>query len=370
MRLQLTHHLAHRSPARASRAASAARAAALGAVAFLAALPACLFGGSDGDDDGPLGGSLDISGSAVDFRSGDPVTEGLALETSGLAAATTISIDGASFKLSGVPESSAFQLLASATGYRATFSSTLVVESDDLDEVKLPLVSEAFVTSLAAGFTINPNATRGILLARVVDAEGRPKANVAASNFALTSAGGAITPKFLSDQMTAAPALAVTSASGWVAFFDVAPGVVSLAQAATATVTLDMAVSPVNAGAVTLAQITATDGAPPRFTNVSFATQVVPIFTMRGCVACHSGGGPGKDLGGLTLNGPTAKIYKELIEEDPTRVRPGMPEQSLLLTMPSRESPPDRHPNVTFSSSADLDFQRIYVWIKEGAKEN
>lgn len=338
-----------------------------------ASLSACFFSGSDGsagDDEGPLGGALDVTGSVVDFRSDNGVSTALALETSGLAAATTLTIDGDAFTLSGVPESSAFQILATATGYRPTFSPTLVVETEDLEDVKLPIVSEDFITALAGAFAVTPDPTRGILLARVVDAAGMPRANVAATNFQLTVATGATAPKFLSDQMGALPAAVATSASGWVAFFNVAPGVVSLVPPLTASVTLDVPVSPINAGAVTLAQIVATDGAPPKLTNVSFSQQVVPLFTARGCVACHSGGGPGKDLGGLTLNGAANKIYKELLEEDPTRVRAGMPELSLLLTMPSREAPPDRHPNVTFTSAADLDFQKIYVWIKEGAKEN
>lgn len=347
-------------------------ALALAAALAPAGLAACFFDGSDGDDgdDGPLGGSLDVNGTVVDFRTGAEVSAGLALETSGLAAATTITLDGAAFELDGVPEQSAFQLLATATDYLPTFSRTLVVEREDLDAVQLQVVPSAFINDLAGAFTVAPDAARGILLARVVNADGSPRANVTANNFQLATSAGGVLPKFLGDQMNAAPTAVATTASGWVVFFNVAPGVVSLAPAVTATVTLDMAVSPINAGAVTLAEIVATDGAPPKLTNVSFAQQVVPIFTARGCVACHSGGGTGKDLGGLTLSGPANKIYKELLEEDPTRVRPGMPEMSLLLTMPSRESPADRHPNVTFTSAADVDFQKLYVWIKEGAKEN
>jgi hypothetical protein len=363
-----------RTPSRLERHPRLARLAPpLAAALSAAALAACLFDGSDGagGDEGPLGGALDVTGTVVDFRSDAAVSEGLALETSGLAAATTLAIDGAAFKLAGVPERSAFQLLASATGYRPTFSSTLVVEEDDLSEVKLQVVPNDFVAALAASFAVTLDPARGILLARTVDAAGAPRANVAAANFQLTSSGGGgIAPKFLTDQMAAAPAALATTASGWVVFFNVAPGVASLSPAVAATLTLDMAVSPINAGAVTLAQILVTDGAPPKLSNVSFAQQVVPIFAARGCVNCHSGGGTGKDLGGLTLTGAASKIYKELVEEDPTRVRPGMPEMSLLITMPSREAPADRHPNVTFTSAADLDFQKLYVWIREGAKEN
>jgi hypothetical protein len=105
-------------------------------------------------------------------------------------------------------------------------------------------------------------------------------------------------------------------------------------------------------------------------TNVSFATQIVPLFETRGCVACHSGNGPGKDLGGLQLDGGIPKIYSELVQESPLRVQVAMPEKSLVLTMPSAENPPDAHPVVAFASASDPDYLRLLVWIREGAKNN
>jgi hypothetical protein len=63
-------------------------------------------------------------------------------------------------------------------------------------------------------------------------------------------------------------------------------------------------------------------------------------------------------------------VYKELVTEDPTRVVTSAPETSLVLTMPSAESPPDAHPNVTFTGPQDPDFVNILVWIREGAKNN
>ena len=99
----------------------------------------------------------------------------------------------------------------------------------------------------------------------------------------------------------------------------------------------------------------------------------MPIFKVggggRGCAACHSGGGIGKDLGGLKLDGPPQQVYTEL-KEDPTRIILATPETSLLLRMPSREDPPDTHPNVTFASVADPDYVKILVWISEGALQN
>lgn len=327
----------------------------------------CSFGGGDDGDDGPLGGSHAVTGKVIDVQTGAEVTA-TTLSTSGLITTPETELDGSAFTLDGIPAQSAFQVLTTAPPtYRATFSPVITVEEDDVAEVSAPLVSEAFLAELATAFNVTPSAARGILLARVVDGEGKPRAGVSSTSFVLEGTGIS-PPKFLNDAMAAAPAAVATSASGWVVFFEVPPGVVSLTQSATSTVALEMATAPINAATVTVAEIRVTDGAPPKFTNVSFSQQILPIFTARGCVACHSGGGAGKDLGGLTLNG--GKVYKELVEEDPTRVRPGMPEQSLLLTMPSRESPPDRHPNVTFASAADPDFQKIYVWIKEGAKQN
>lgn len=330
---------------------------------------------SDDGDDGPLGGSRTVEGTVVDFETGMPVSGAASVSTSGLAPVPTVTSQGASFTITGVPENSAFQILASApTTHRSTFSDAVIVDEDDLRDVKVPAVSEAFLGLLATGFGVSPSAAKGVLLARVVDDRGMPKAGVAASNFVIGT-GGTATPRFLGANMLPAPAAMATSTSGWVVFFELSPGVVSLVQIAGATVTLDMPTSPISAGTVTVVSIRAIDGVAMLPTNVSFKNQVVPIFGPkanggRGCDACHSGGGPGKDLGGLTLDGGDNLIYRELVMEDPSRVVLAMPETSLLLRMPSREDPPDRHPNITFTSALDPDYLKLLVWIREGAKDN
>jgi hypothetical protein len=338
-----------------------------------ALLTSCFFDGSDDEEDGPLGGSHSVSGQVVDFQSGEAVSAEISLSTSGLLPGPDVTITGSSFKLTGIPANSAFQVVAGALPtYPATYSAAMVIEEDDLEDVAIPVVSAAFLAGLAASFSGTPTAARGVLLARVVDASGAPRAGVPAASFLLQAtgvSGSAGAPKFLDATLAADPAAVVTSASGWVVFFELPQGVVSLGQATT-SLTLEMATSTVSPNAVTIAEIKAIDGAPPALRNVSFATQIVPIFAARGCTACHSGGGAGKDLGGLDVGGGASKIYKELLIEDPTRVRPGVPEASLLLTMPSLEAPADLHPNVTFLSTADPDFQKIYVWIKEGAQQN
>lgn len=332
-------------------------------------LVAC--GGDDTTgEDGPLGGSLSVSGDVVDFQTGAAISSSASVTTSGLLPAPQISAQGASFTITGIPENSAFQIFAGAPPtHRSTFSQAVVVTNSDVSGIKAPAVSETYLTSLATGFNVTPTAARGVLFVRLVDANGMPKAGVAAATFPVT--GGVIGPKFLDANMMPDPQATTSSASGYAVFFEVTPGVVSFAQAASATVTLDMAVSPVNAGAVTIADAKVTDGAPVLPTNVSFLNTVYPIFANRGCVACHSGGGPGKDLGGLHLDGGANLAYRELVTERPnTRVQTAMPEKSFVLTFPSREDPPDRHPNITFAGPNDPDYIKILVWIREGAKNN
>lgn len=327
---------------------------------------------SDSTSDGVLGGSLSVSGSVHDLQSGAPVTGTASISTTALVPAPRITVEGASFTLEGVPASSAFQILASVPpSHRATYSRVIEVASDDVDGVEIHVVSEQLLESLASGFGVTPSAAKGVLLMRLVDGAGMPKAGVPASDIVLANVAGATGPKFLDENMAPVPNATASTASGWVVFFEVPAGVVALGTAATATTTLEMASSPVGAGAVTIASVTVKDGAPPALpTNVSFAQQVFPIFTKRGCVACHSGGGPGKDLGGLMLDGGANLAHKELTQENPARANPQMPETSLVLTMPSAESPADRHPNVTFTGPQDPDYLTILVWIREGAKLN
>ncbi len=335
----------------------------------LVALGACGFGtdgGGDGDPAGPLGGALTVTGEVVDFETGVAITGTASVTTSGLLTAPLVTTLGAGFEITGIPENSAFQILAAAPpSHRSTFSSTVSVAGEDLDGLVVPAVSEAFLARIATSFGVTPTAAKGVLFVRAVDGAGMPRANIAAATFIVP--GGVVGPKFLDANLAPLPAAIATTASGWAVFFEVPTGVVALGRPATATV--DMADSPVNAGVVTIADAVVTDGALVLPTNVSFRTSVYPIFTARGCIACHTANGAGKQLGGLHLDG--GSTYRELVEERPnTRVRTAMPELSLVLTFPSRENPPDRHPNITFASASDPDYLKLLVWIREGARDN
>jgi len=311
--------------------------------------------------------AITVEGEVVDFQSGAAPSAVSDVTVSGLAPAPEVTRRGAAFSIVDIPANSAFGVLVTAPMYRPSYSQ-LEVTTSSITGVEAPLVSEAYLASLASGFGVTPSLAKGTVLLHLVDAAGASRAGVAATSFTITGGNG---PHFLDANMMAVTAATSSSKSGWVVFFDVPPGIAGLTQPGSAAVTIEMPAVPVAAGVVSIARARVGDGAPALPSNVSFSTQIVPIFAARGCVACHSGSGTGKDLGDLTLSGSANLIYKELVTEKPnTRVRLAAPETSLILTMPSREDPPDGHPNVTFTGPRDPDYLKLLVWIREGAKQN
>jgi len=339
------------------------------ALSVVAGLAAC---GGGGGDDTPLGGALTVTGQVVDFNTGAAVASAASVSTSGLSPAPLITTQGAGFTIDNIPEHSAFNILASAPPtHRATFSPTIEVVDADVADVQAYAVSEAFLTSLSTAFGVTPSAGRGVLFARIVDGAGAPRAGIAAATQLEVASGSAVDgPYYLDAALMPDPAATQTSASGWVIYFELDPGIAGMSAGTGADVTVDMPISPINAGAVTIVSAGVTDGATVLPTNVSFSQQVFPIFDRRGCQSCHSGNGAGRDLGGLTLDGSAHLVYRELVMENPARVVVAAPETSLVLTMPSRESPPDAHPNVTFTGPTDPDYLLILGWITEGALDN
>ena len=333
-------------------------------LAAAVALPACSF------DSPPtsrtLGGSRSVRGQVVDYRTGAPVT-GAQLAIAGLTAdvAPDTSVDGAAFAVESIVENSLIQVRVTAAGYRSTFASAVFVADRDIADLQLPVVSDAYAAELVSGFAVSPATTSGTLIGRLVR-DGMPTAGVKAVNFSQM-------PYFLDANRAPATAATASSASGGVVFFGLPPVPIELGQPEAPEIGIDMALAPVEAGAVTLADITVLDAPITLPVDVSFATQVAPLFGKLGCVACHSGGGEGKNLGGLTLDGSTQKVYSEVVAGrvyPPPQTDPKLtPEASRLLTMPSA-TPTDNHPNITFRSSRDYDYLTILVWIREGAKDN
>lgn len=324
----------------------------------------CSFDSNSGDTMDP--GPVAVRGQVVDFQTGAP-TVATDVTISGVAPLPTVDRQGASFTLTNVPPNAEFSMLAVAVGHRSTLSQ-VVVATDDLDGIKLPVVSDAFVTGLASAFGVAPSSAKGIVLLHLIDVDGKPLAGVAATDFTIAGTAG---PRFLDPNMMAATAATASSSSGWVVFFDVPAGLAGLSQGLNAATTIDMPTLPVAAGVVTIADGKVAVGAPVLPSHVSFSAKVVPIFTARGCTQCHAANGPGKQQGNLMLNGGDASVYKNLVTDRPgIRVNLAMPEKSLVLTMPSPEVPPDGHPTIVFTGPRDADYLKILVWIREGALQN
>jgi hypothetical protein len=335
-----------------------------------AALGGCVFSSVPPGDE-VIGGSLRAEGRIVDLANGQPIVGTGTIAISGLAAEPGIEIHGTGFVLDQIPENSVFSVQAAVPPTHHATSTVIAMTEEDLTGVVIPAIAEARLAQIATSFGVTPSPAGGVLFAQVVNEADLPRAGITAASFVVDGGATARGPFFLDANLGPAPGETMTSASGWVVYFDLSPGIVSMRAAPTANVTLDMPASPATAGVVTVAKVRTIDGKfiPPK--NVSFGQQVMPIFKRRGCDACHAAGNaPGRQQGDLTLNDDPALVYRELVMEDPTRVVVGMPELSLVLTMPSREEPPDRHPNVTWTGTFDPDYQLIRVWIAEGAKQN
>ena len=100
---------------------------------------------------------------------------------------------------------------------------------------------------------------------------------------------------------------------------------------------------------------------PPPPAAVSYATDVAPIWTSRGCTGCHGGSG------GLSLSGSATASRSALLAG---RVNTTTPAASLILTKPLTGSGVSHGGGKTFSSTADADYQKILDWITQGALAN
>src|SRR5262245_21335862 len=126
----------------------------------LFALGGCIFDGADDpDNNGPLGGSRTVTGTVIDFETGDPVSGAASVTTSGVVPPPVVTSQGASFTVEGVPDNSTFQVLASvAPTHRSTFGPSIDVLTEDVSGVEAPAVSETFLETLADAFAVTPSA--------------------------------------------------------------------------------------------------------------------------------------------------------------------------------------------------------------------
>jgi hypothetical protein len=355
------------------------------ALFLAAAVPAACSddGGNNVDyDAGPDANLYDVpkyqvSGTVYDFYAGEAIAGPAEISVKGILPAPQAEIDGAQFTVDGILPSSVINLVASSGAqYRKTYNESIEVVNADLSGVQAKVLSETYLEQLATAFGVTPVPGTSILLVKVVDQAGSPRAGIPANAFYVNSAAAPRGPYFLNENKQAAPGLTATDASGYAIFYDLplnADSTLLITGATGGNYTMIMPVSPAGADAVTLAKVVVVDGDIQPPIDVSFENQIVQIFTARGCTYCHSGGGQGRQDANLSLQGSPALMHKELTEEiSPiwgiTRVNAQYPEQSLILTLPGPT--PDNHPNTTFANVNDPDYQLILGWIVEGAQLN
>ena len=332
--------------------------------------------GVSGGTDVPFAPSaLNVSGQLLEFDTHRPLAGSGTMATAALVPSPDVTVSGSTFSLANVPPDSTFFLIAgSPPDHALTYNAPTTVTDADVTGVNAYVVASAYLTKLRSTFNVTAMSGTATVLVHAVDATGAAEAGVPGSAVVL-GVSGAKGPFFLDAMMQPTANATATSASGWLVYFNIPAGTLKLAGSTGYTVV--SADTPTVGDAVSLVQATITQGTSPMPppSTISFQQSIVPIFINRGCYNCHSGNGTGRRLGDLVLDGSPMKIWTALTQTispnfGTTRVNLTDPPKSLVLTMPSYENPPDAHPTVVFTSSADPDYVKILTWIQQGAKFN
>ena len=319
--------------------------------------------------------SLSVAGSFFEFDTGKALATPGTMATAAVVPSPDVSISGATFTLANIPPFSTFYMVAGAPpDHRLTYNAPITVTDAPLVDVKAYVVADSYVSKLRTAFNVTALSGTATVFVQALDATGAAEAGIPATAI-MPSGTGIKGPYFLDATMQPSMSAAATSASGWMVYFNVPAGTLTFAGGTGYTVV--SADAPTVGDAVSLVAATVTKGTtttPPTM-NVSFQQQVMPIFISRGCYNCHSGNGDGRRLGDLVLDGAAMKIWTALTQTvstnfKTTRVNLTAPEKSLVLTMPSLETPPDAHPTVVFTGPTDPDYVTILNWIKQGATFN
>jgi hypothetical protein len=339
-------------------------------------------GGGEPSDGGAPGdgyfapSAIKVSGTVLDFVSGKPLGGAATMATAQLTPPPSVSVSGADFTIAGVPPFSDFYLIAgSLPDHRLTYNAPTVVKDQPLDNVPVYSVADDYLSQLRSSFNVTAESGMATVLVQIIDGNGKAQANISGAAL-VPSASGLKGPFYLDANLQPATTAQATSTSGWLVYFNVPPGTLTFGAGSGYSVLA--ADTPAAADAVSLVEATVTSGPttmPPPPATISFQQSVLPIFIHRGCYNCHSGNGPGRRLGDLVLDGAPMKIWTALAQTispnfNTTRIDLKDPPKSLVLTMPSFSSTPDGHPVVVFTSSGDVDYQKILTWIQQGAKFN
>lgn len=100
--------------------------------------------------------------------------------------------------------------------------------------------------------------------------------------------------------------------------------------------------------------------------TVSFATDVIPIFSSNSCTSCHTGASPS---GGLNLNTTTSQVHANLLSG---RADPCDPSSSLVLLKPldTAAGGVSHSGGNIFPTTMDADYVTLHTWLTEGALNN
>jgi hypothetical protein len=323
-----------------------------------------------------------ISGSTLDYFSGDPLDH-VGVETDGLdPLIATGSRADAKYRIEVAVGSKLF-LVSYHDGYRTTRSPAVFVED-------VPITQDVYTLSVQDvrnQYTLLgkvPTPGTAFVAAELVTADGTPIDGLPLTAITVLDANnapvaGVLGPYQFSTAGAIDPLATVTLNTGGrsrVAFFDVPQGTFTLAVTYTeagAPTTVNTLFTAYADGA-TLALMGAGGAGtlPPSNTDPTFAADIYPRLQRAkdgglGCANCHTALGPAAVL---PYDDDVDTVYANIMGTPGVLAPAATASASLLLLRPLYEQPPlvQDHPNATFLDVNDPDYQRLLLWITNGAK--
>ena len=315
--------------------------------------------GGDGGDE------YEVTGKVIDFSTGAAMTTTVTITVENIDPQPVITVDGANFTISEIPESTTFVVvIGDSNGHQTRHDVTVNTADVTLDPVHVP---KAFLDQAAQAFGVLAAGNQGIAIFRAVDNQGNPIAGIDESEFKLPD-GFVGTIHFLNDQGVPDAELTATSDSGLFIVFNIPAGtfVITPVNDDTCKYVITMDQLTAVAGVVSVADITVQ--VPPE--NVSFVNDVIPVFTP--CAqACHSAANNRGEMNLQTQGG----IYNELTGETPDKEdeaytrratkRDNVAGDALILRKPLGQL--NHGGNDIFTGQDDPNYCILYTWIEEGA---
>jgi hypothetical protein len=321
-----------------------------------------------------------VGGVVEDYETQAPLASPphpISLQTRGLAAGRQAENDGCGrFALVGIPEGSVLFVLATPAdgAYLATANTVISVRGEGT-RTSLSVVSRDYRERQHAAADLGIAARATMVIVELEDERGAGLTGLPHDGIALLNAQNrrlGLGPFNMSETgiLPRGRAARATVADGRgrvrIAFLNAPAGVHRLVVAATRDGRLDrtatLVIAPEDGVGLARAVLApATAGRP------AFAEDIYPMlqrvaFGGLGCASCHTTGGTAGDL---VLDVEVVTVHERLLRQ-PGVVHLATPQESLLLTKPQFEDPPD-HPNATWLTDLDPNYRRILAWIRSGA---